>query len=145
MIHEIKLTQASTWFLGLLLVRPRWAKTEGDAYRASKIAVTLLPDLDAPDKVVRGESQRSAIKDEPEWCKTITTFHLTDRQRDCVKTCLKSCICDAAIPNGPWTLELITAFGLVPEDDISDEKSSAVPTPSPKSATLAGQVSATQS
>lgn len=126
MKHTIQLTQASTWLLGLLMARPGWTKTEGDAYRASKI-IMLLPDLDAPDIVESAPNQLAAHKAAKAWCTAPVVIVLTDRQRDNVKSCLKETISKNSLTNGPWTLQLLGAFGLEPDDDRSDEPFSPSP------------------
>ena len=116
MKHTIVLTQASTWLLGILLARPGWAKTEGDVFRASKIIMSL-PDLDAPEVIENSPNQLIAHRAERAWCETPVTLVLTDRPRDVVKTCLKEVIQKGNVTNGPWTLDLLVAFGLAPDDE----------------------------
>ena len=118
MKHEIKLTQASVWLLGILMARPGWAKTEGDAFRASKI-IMLLPDLDVPETIETAPNQYDAHKKEKDWCTAPALLVLTDRQRDNVKMCIKETISKGGITNGPWTLTLLAAFGLEPDDEPS--------------------------
>ena len=123
MKHEITLTQPAAWLLGLLLSRPSWAKTEGESYRASKIAYRILPDLDVPKAAIEAPDQRAGNKADPVWSKASVTFILTDGQREVVRTCLKHSHSLGAVVNGPWTMELDEVFGLAPEDELPENPS----------------------
>lgn len=122
MKHTIQLQQASTWLLAILLSRPTWAGTEGDAYRGSKIVTKIIPDIEPSEKIEKAETQRDMLRVDKAWCTTPIEFVLTDRQRDTVKVCVKSYIEKKALASGPFTLDILDAFGLAPDGENEKEE-----------------------
>ena len=111
--HSYTLPAFAVHVLSGIVEIPGWAKSNRDLFAAFEIMQLLdeLPELKTLPLVVRrSRSQREAVAEDAEWCKTPVSFSLTDKQRDAVRVCLKTVRDAGQIGAGFATVALLKAF-----------------------------------
>lgn len=104
MDHKLNLNQGSIVLLTNLLNSSGWCKTTVDIVLSGGVAMKL-PDIVNEEKMTIAEFKH--------WSKVpVTEIVLNDKERECVRKCLKHFAEAGNIPGGTRSAELLIAFGL---------------------------------
>lgn len=121
MNHKINLTQGAVRYLRDMLASTGWAKSINDIILGGGLLVDVLPEPSEPPTttpVEREAADQARIRllahtaDVKAWAALpVPEFDVTEKQRDCIRRCIKHFAELGNIPPTPQAYVLLTAFG----------------------------------
>ena len=125
MNHKINLTQGAVRYLRDMLASTGWAKSINDIILGGGLLVDVLPEPSEPPVITPVEREaadqaRIRLAAHTANVKTwsalpVPEFDVTEKQRDCIRRCIKHFAEQGSIPPTPQAFVLLTAFGYSPD------------------------------